>query len=293
MFVVFSHVIAFLTLSIGALTDLKTTEVPDSLNVVGVLGGIFLHLMASLPEMRFDVLFSSAIVKSPSAWLQALGDPLLWSLGVGLIFSLYGWGLYFLGMWGGADAFAMSVLGFGAPYAVSGASVVYPVSTFVAVLLSGFAYTLLFGAWKSLQNPEIIQQTVDEIVENERRISMEIMGAAVISAITAYFNPSLGMIYFVFLLFMIVLYRYFRNIQDELMMHEVAVEDLNGGEVLAEDEELGGKIEGITDEQIDSIEKDAVMVREGIRFVPVFPVALLMVDVIGFRITWLYMISLL
>lgn len=292
MFVIFSHIAAFCALFVGAVFDLETTEVPDSVNAVGVVTGILLHLVASVPQMDTGTLLSLALFTEPVSWLQALGDPLAWSLGIGVLFSLYGWGLYLLGMWGGADAFAMSVLGFAAPYAVSGPSLLYPISLFVAVLVSGFAYTLLFGAWKSYRNPEVVRETFREMKENERRISLEVVAASSVSAFIAVLRPDLGMIYFVFLLAMIFLYRYFRRIQGELMVEEVEVEDLEGGEVLAEEEELGGKIEGITQEDIDSIEKDSVVVREGIRFVPVFPVALLLVDVVGFRLSWMLLLSL-
>lgn len=292
MFVLLSHIAAFFALFIGAVSDLRTTEVPDTVNLAGVVAGIALHLVASLSFMAPDILFSMALLSDPVKWFFALGEPLAWSLGVGAAFSLYGWGLYFMGMWGGADAFAMSVLGFATPYAVSGASLLYPISLFTAVLLSGFLYTLLFGVWKSVKNPEVLNMTWEELKRNEKRVSMEVLAASVLSVTVAFFNPDMGIVYFFFLLGMIFLYRYFRNIQDEFMVEEVSVEDLDGGEVLAKDEELGGKIEGITEEDIESIEKDKVTVREGIRFVPVFPVAIVLVDLIGFRISWLFLFSL-
>lgn len=292
MLVLFSHIAAFCALLAGAISDLRTTEVPDSFNVAGVLAGVILHLAASVPQMDPETLLSFAIFSEPVSWLSALGEPLVWSLGVGAMFSLYGWGLYYLGMWGGADAFAMSVLGFASPYAISGPTLLYPISLFVAVLLSGFAYTMVFGVYKSFLNPEVLGMTWREMKDNEKRISAEVLAAATVCAVVASVRPQLGVVYFAFLLFMIFLYRYFRNIQDELMVEEVAVDDLDGGEVLAEEEELGGKIEGITQDDIDSIEKDSVVIREGIRFVPVFPVALMLVDVVGFRLTWLFLFSL-
>lgn len=290
MFALFSHIIAFCALFVGAIFDLKTTEVPDSVNIVGVVSGIMLHAYASLQLVRPDILLSSAVLFSPFEWFMALGEPLAWALGVGVVFSLYGWGLYFLGMWGGADAFAMSVLGFAAPYAVSGPSLIYPLSLFAAVLVAGFIYSLLFGFYKTAQNPDVIRDTVELIKEQEKRISLEIIGAGLISGVAAFSSFRLGLIYFILLLFLILLYRLFRNIQDGLMVEEVPVEELEGGEVLAEEEELGGKIEGITEEDIESIEKDTVEIREGIRFIPVFPIALLLVDLVGFRITWLFIL---
>jgi hypothetical protein len=290
MFVVFSHIAAFCVLFTASVFDLKTTEVPDSLNLVGVLAGISLHFLASMRYIDYSAFFSSLILTAPVEWFFSLGDPLAWSLGIGLAFSVYGWGLYFLGMWGGADAFAMSVLGFAAPYSVSGPGLVYPISVFAAVLVAGFIYTLGFGFYKLSSHPEVVHRTWSEIKENERRVSLEVLGAALISSFAALTSLKLGVIYFVSLLLMIIIYRLFQNIQDDLMVKEVAVEDLEGGEVLGEDEELGGKIEGITQEDIDSIEKGSVEVREGIKFIPVFPIALFLVDVIGFRVSWLFIL---
>ncbi|PSH01493.1 MAG: hypothetical protein BRC26_03395 [Nanohaloarchaea archaeon QH_8_44_6] len=288
MLVLFSHVIAFCVLFTASVFDLKTTEVPDSLNVVGVVAGIGLHLLASLQYIDYSAFFSSLIVSAPVKWFFSLGEPLAWSIGIGLAFSIYGWGLYFLGMWGGADAFAMSVLGFAAPYGVSGPGIIYPISMFTAVLVAGFIYTLAFGFFKLYHKPEVVDKTWSDIKSDEKRISLEILGSAVISSFAAYTDPALGFLYFVSLLFMVLLYRLFQNIQDDLLVKEIAVEDLEGGEVLGKDEELGGKIEGITQEDIESIEKESVEVREGIKFIPVFPIALLLVDVIGFRVSWLF-----
>lgn len=293
MFIVFSHITAFCVLFVASVFDLKTTEVPDTLSLIGVVAGIVLHLAASVRYMDYSVLSSSLVLSSPVEWVMALGEPLLWSLGVGTVFSIYGWTLYYLGMWGGADAFAMSVLGFAAPYSVSGTGIMYPVSIFAAVLVTGFLYTFGFGIFKVLSHPDTVTNTWIEIRENEKRISLEILAAVFLSSLAALTDLWLGIIYFLSLLFMIFLYRLFQNIQEDLMVEEIPVDQLEGGEVLGEDEELGGKIEGITEEDIDSIEEDSVEVREGIKFIPVFPVALFLVDVAGFSVSWLFLFNLL
>ncbi|MFB6147902.1 MAG: hypothetical protein ABEJ66_03385, partial [Candidatus Nanohaloarchaea archaeon] len=77
MFVIFSHLVAFSSLFIAAVSDLKTTDVPDIFGFAGVIGGVALHAAA--------------------AYTSGSLEPLLWSLGAGLVFSLYGWGLYLLG----------------------------------------------------------------------------------------------------------------------------------------------------------------------------------------------------
>jgi len=87
--------------------------------------------------------------------------------------------------------------------------------------------------------------------------------------------------YFGFFLLLIFLYRFLKNIQDNLLSKEIPVSELEGGEVLAAEEEEGGMIVGITEEEIQELDQDTVEIREGIRFIPVFPIALLMTDVLG------------
>lgn len=288
MVVIFSHILAFSALFVAGIFDWKTTEVPDIINVVGVAGGILIHLYASIPYMDFSTLFSiDLILFNPVQWILALGDPFLWSIGIGLVLSVYGWGLYFLGMWGGADAFAMSVLGFAAPYSLQGFGLEYPVSIFIAVTFLGFVYTLLFGISIALRNREVFGKTWRRLKENERRVGIEIVIASVISAITALNSFKLALIYYTVFLSLIFLLRFFRIVQEDLMMEEVGVDDLKGGEVLAREEDLGGKIEGLTEEDIQDIEQESVKIRRGIKFVPVFPFAIFIVDVLGFKISWL------
>ena len=286
MLILLSHALAFSTLFLGSIFDLKTTEVPDSVSVVGVAGGILLHFLASLNSgfSLGTLLNFGLILQDPVLWLQALGEPLLWSLGVGLIFSIYGWGVYFLGMWGGADAFAMSVLGFAAPYSIAGPGFVHGVNLFLNIMVAGFAYTILFALYKAVKRPEVWKNTWEQLKQDEKRVSLEILAAGLLGFVGEYTGSFNGVFYFGFFVLLIFLYRFLKNIQDDFMSREVAVEDLEGGEVLAADEELGGKIVGITREQIESLEEDTVEIREGIRFVPVFPVALLLTDAFGIGI---------
>lgn len=292
MLIVLSHVLAFSSLFLGSIFDLKTTEVPDSVSVVGVAGGIILHFLASL-DAGFDLntlLNLSLVFQNPVSWLQALGDPLLWCLGVGTVFSIYGWGLYFLGMWGGADAFAMSVLGFAAPYSVTGFGILHSFNLFLNIMIAGFLYTVGFALYRAFREPAIWKETWKQIKNQEQRISVEILGAGLIGFIGEYTMSFNGLFYFLFLVLLIFLYRFLDNLQESLLSREVPVSELEGGEVLAADEEQGGKIVGITEEEIDELDKETVEIREGVRFVPVFPVALLMTDVLGIGIEYFQLI---
>lgn len=286
MLIVLSHALAFSTLFLAAVFDLKTTEVPDPISIVGVVGGIILHFMASLSAgFNLNTLLNvSLIFQNPATWLQALGDPLLWCLGVGTAFSIYGWGVYFLGMWGGADAFAMSVLGFAAPYSIAGLGLLHGVDLFLNIMIAGFLYTILFAFYQAAKRPEIWKDTWNQIKEQERRISAEIAGAGLLGFIGEYTGSFNGLFYFGFFVLLIFLYRFLKNIQDSLLSTEVAVSELEGGEVLASEEEEGGKIVGITEDEIKELDQETVEIREGIRFIPVFPVALVMTDVFGIGI---------
>jgi len=286
MLIVLSHALAFSTLFLAAVFDLKTTEVPDPISIVGMVGGILLHFMASLSAgFNINTLLNvSLIFQNPAIWLQALGDPLLWCLGVGTAFSIYGWSIYFLGMWGGADAFAMSVLGFAAPYSIAGLGLVHGVDLFLNIMIAGFLYTILFAFYQAAKRPEIWKDTWNQIKEQERRISAEIAGAGLLGFIGEYTGSFNGLFYFGFFVLLIFLYRFLKNIQDSLLSTEVAVSELEGGEVLASEEEEGGKIVGITEDEIKELDKETVEIREGIRFIPVFPIALVMTDVFGIGI---------
>lgn len=290
MFVVLSHALAFATLFLAAVFDLKTTEVPDIVSLVGVLGGLSLHAAASLTGPADIATLSSfaVLVSEPLTWLFALGEPLLWSLGVGVVFSVYGWSLYFLGMWGGADAFAMSVLGFGAPYAVGNPGVIFAVDIFVNVLLLGFLYTLVFAVYRAYREGGVVEETYRRLKENEKRVVLEILVAAAVSSIGAFTGRFNAVAYFAILVAMIVLYRFLLVVQESSLSQSVDASELEGGEVV-ESEQLDDRIKGVTEEEVEELTGE-VTVKEGVRFVPVFPAALLLTEATNVGITWLVLV---
>jgi hypothetical protein len=184
-------------------------------------------------------------------------------------------------MWGGADAFAMSVLGFAAPYSLTGFGLIHSVDLFLNIMIAGFLYTIVFAFYQASKQPEVWKDTWDQIKKQEKRVSAEIVGAGLIGFIGEYTGSFNGLFYFGFFLLLIFLYRFLKNIQDNLLSKEIPVSELEGGEVLAAEEEEGGMIVGITEEEIQELDQDTVEIREGIRFIPVFPIALLMTDVLG------------
>ncbi len=305
MLVIFSHLVAFSTLFIAALWDLETTDVPDLAGIVGVVGGIVLHAL--------------------HAYYTGSLDPITWSVGIGAVFSIYGWGMYFLGMWGGADAFAMSVLGFAAPYSVSGTGLIHATNLFVNIMMIGLVYSVLFAFYQGLKSGGLVRKTLGRIRAQEKRISLEILLAGLLSGIGFYVNLD-GFLYFGAALFFIFFYRFLQVLEEDAMSSSTEISELEPGDVIdsavlpgeevREKNMLGNAVSkfrkflpfdsgvmrdiedrtgypevvGVTGEEIERLEDagiDTVEVKSGLRFVPVFPLALLVTDVWGGGITFL------
>lgn len=307
MFVVFSHILAFSALFVASISDLYTTDVPDIFGVVGIAGGLSLH--------------------AAQAFVTGSFDPLFWSLGVGAVFSLYGWGLYLLGMWGGADAFAMSVLGFAAPYSLSGPGYLHSVNLFVNIMLLGFLYSVLFAVYRASRSGGVFRKTLKRLNVQEKRISLEVLFAGLIAAVMEFVGLP-GLVYFVSLVVLIFLFRFFRVLEQESMSEKVEISELEPGAVIDLEQidiglareknslgkflesfrdrlediglgKLGSGLEGIERRvgfpEVVGVEKEeikklrdsgveTVEVKTGVRFVPVFPVALALTDISGMGI---------
>lgn len=252
-----SHALGLGVLTAAAAWDLRTTEVPDWLSLVGVFGGVFLHAAAALN--------------------QGSSQPLLWSLGVGAALSLYGWSMYFLGMWGGADAFATSVLGFSAPYALSGPGLQHPVNLLLNFVIVGFLYTVGFALLKAASDTKISTGTAERIREKKLRISAELAASGGLSALIWAATDLNPLFYLAGLTSLVFLLRLLRTVEDSMSVKKSAA-DVEQGEVV---EEAGRQVKGISREELDSLGDSEVTVKTGVKFVPVFPLTLLVTDLFG------------
>lgn len=259
MYLILSHVLAFSSLFIASLFDLDTTDVPDEFSVIGVLGGIAFHAVYS--------------------YMSADWSFLMWSLGVGGAFSIAGWGAYFAGGWGGADAFAMSVLGFAAPFIPPEPSFMDPFNMLVNIMIVAFVYTTIYTFYMNLDR-ESARATWERIIWNRKRVAGEVILAGLMSGFV-YINGLNGVTYFLLLVSLIVLYRFFQEVQENLMIDEVPVEEVEVGDVAAPNQGFGKKIVGLTEEDIEETELDEIELRSGVPFMPVFVFALLITDLFG------------
>ncbi len=260
MLVTLSHAAGFATLLAASAYDLRKGEVPDYISLVGIALGILLHAGAS---------FQAGSIQ-----------PLLWSLGIGTGFFIMGWTAYLLGGWGGADALALAVLGFTAPYGVSEITSGYSIDLIVNMLIAGLLVTLVWSVVLAARQPEkVLSQTYKNLRTSKARLVLEIMG----SLMFAFIAQEAGMqggLYAVFFVTMVILIRFMRAIESEVFEVEKDIENVSPGEIV-DTEALDGRIRGIEEEELEDLKDedvDSVKVKSGIRFVPVFPVALLLTD---------------
>jgi hypothetical protein len=259
VYLVLSHVLAFSVLFVDSLFDFfNNNDIPDEFAVAGIVGGLLLH--------------------SAETYTTGSMEPVLWSLGLGTAFFLYGWLAYWQGMWGGADALAMGTLGFAAPGTVSGSfSLIYVMNLLFNFMVAAAVVTVVYGGYMFFRaegGPEALKK---DLLENERKLSAMVLGAGIFSALLVSRGMN-GFVFFGLMLILLFLYRFLKVVQEDFMVREIQVEDLEGGEVPAPDQGFGKKIQGLTEEDIAGIEKKSIKVRSGVPFIPVFLLTLLLTD---------------
>jgi hypothetical protein len=249
----FSHILTFAMLFIAAVFDLRSEkgDVPDVFAATAVVGGVVLH--------------------AAQGYVIGSWNPLLYSLGVGAVFSLYGWFAYWKGMWGGADAFALSALGFGAPFmtlSLSGA-VQQGTTMIINLVLIASVYTIAFSLVRAYRSEGFVDELREKLYSDRKRILLELGLAFVVFGIL---DPVSAAGIYALIAGSIFLFRFLRVVEDHALTEEVDAEELEGGEVLKDE-----RIRGVTEEELEDLD-GKVEVMHGLRFVPVFPAALLLTD---------------
>jgi hypothetical protein len=252
----FSHILTFSMLFIAAIFDLRSEmgDVPDEFGAIAIVGGIILHAVYSYSIESFT--------------------PLIYCIAVGTVLSAYGWLAYWKGMWGGADALGLSALGFGAPFLTFSMEgvITQTFSLFVNIVLIATLYTLGFSLVRAYRTENFREKLKDKFQSERKRIALELGLATVVFA---FLKPFLAALFYIVIASSVLLLRFLRVVEDYAMTEEVEAEELEGGEVVRENK--SDKIKGVTEEEIEEIE-DSVEVMHGIRFMPVFPAALILTN---------------
>lgn len=244
--------------------DLKTTEFPD--------------------WIPYALIGYALVVRGAFSYLTGDWGLLLNSVGVGVAFLAAGLGLYYLRQWGDGDAWLLGALGFlfpdAAGFAFSG-PLLFPVVLLFNFFLVAFVYLIVYALAMGLRSPHTYRLFARSFKKGElEKLAGLSLGLAALLAIVFGGLGVLGapialaaVIGFPALVFGLLLFmRYGRFLERTVFKRRIAAKDLRPGDVPA-----GARWRVLTQAEVQRMRKEggSVWVKEGVRFAPVFVLALL------------------
>ena len=242
---------------LAGLWDLKTTEVPDQLPIGMVVIGIAYWILQGF-----------------------LGNwyPFTVSIIVGTTLLVIGLIMYKKGQWGGADAWILAAIGYMVP--------IYGGEIFILPYLMNFMlvsifYTIAYSVVIGLLNRSVLKYVAKDFRENLKFIIG--VPAAVLIVILAASTAAPRMIDLIpklvpLIFLLLVFWRYAFVIEKRVFRRKVLTSKLRKGDVLED-----GNWVGLTDRQIKKLrsQKRYAVIKDGMRFVPVFAIALVLTLLFG------------
>lgn len=256
--------IAVIGSAIAGLWDLKTTEVPDEIPILMAASGLFIWFISALGTGNFS--------------------PFILSLLMGTAILAIGWILYKHGKWGGADAWIFAALLYLVP--------VYNNKIFLLDYLPNLLwvstlFSIIYAFALGIINRYAFGYFLKDINENVALVvGLPLAVSALLSS--AYIllpgAPSFPAVnIFILLLLLMVFWRYAKIIETRVFIKRIPVKNLRAGDVL-----YSMIWRGLTYEEVAKIKKTKkfVTVKEGMRFVPVFFLALVVTLLYGNLLFW-------
>jgi len=288
MFELFGNILFLLGLGfaiVGSYFDLKTGEIPDKFTVGLVAVALGIRLVVGLVYgSEFGLLHG----------LEFFFDGLVEAL---ILFGI-GAFLFYTGGWGGGDTKLIAGIGACIGASLSDPSGLYGIRVMMLLLISiavtAIPYAILYSLILAFRNPECFSDGWKQIKDNSILVSLSF----VFSLSGLFFTGLNPYAVIVFLLPSIILPFVFfvRSVERIALRTSVKVSKLNEGDMVAEDLVVDGKkivsrrnMDGLSAEDITTIKKLAkdkkipadIVIRRGIKFAPVFPLALILYLFIG------------
>ncbi len=337
MFEYFTVAVALGGSALAGAYDLKTTEIPDEISLGMVAAGLILNLAYSIVQWNPIYIFQSAAV--------------------GSVFFTFGLIMYLGGQWGGGDAKVLTGIGTLVPTlpAFSGATQIFPFSAVLIInlFMIGAVYMIIYAVFFAVTRESVLEDFKERVVSDRKRITAICLLPLIPALIYASMNTGIELLYFIGLvpifLALLLLFRFLKSVEDTGFEKTITVDDLEAGDMLAEEveevdvehdatEELKGlskfllsftilpvamylfnvtgglyfamslpgpllgvalgityllyssdlnlpgsvfessstRIRGLEEEEVEKISsnREEVSIREGVRFVPAFPMAL-------------------
>ena len=250
-------ILALIGSGIAGIWDLKTTEVPDQIP----------YLMSGS-----GLLYWAAI-----SFLENSIDPFGLSLLSGLIILIPGLLLYKAGKWGAADAWIPASIMFMIPVFNNEIIIFSYLANFLLVS-TGFMF--LYSAILGIKNKKVFPLLLKDLKTNKWPVRLIMLYLLINVPFIYFFSLRLIPFLYSFLIisFMIVFWRYAIIIENHVFRRSVKTKDLKEGDVLNSMIWIG-----LTKKEIQKLKKQkkTVIVKEGVRFVPVYPLTLLVTVLYG------------
>lgn len=288
MFQFILFAVALLGSSIAAAWDLRTTEIPDEIP----------YAMTAIALVFYGV----------QSFLAGSYWPIINSIMAGSALFGFGFVMYYFGQWGGGDVKLLAGIGFLLPTAstvpvtsgtVLGLMFPFPVSYLFNVFFVGAIYMLIYAAYLALRNRKIISEFKRDVKASASMLLVFVGALLILSfgmnlLLYDYFKiqPQISPIFFNSLsitigtLGIFLIWRFVRVVENVGLKKRIPVSKLRVGDVL-----LSSKLwEGITKKELKRIKRSGkryVRIKEGVRFGPAFPIALLFTIYFGDTILFL------
>jgi hypothetical protein len=282
------HWIVFITALLGstlaAAWDLKTTEIPDEISYVMVIVAVLVHGYVSLTTGTLD--------------------PIIRSVAVGVILFGFGYVLYYFGQWGGGDVKLLAALGALIPTRSILATIQssylifpWPISYVFNVFFVGAIYMMVYAFVMALTYRKTFIRFKKELIDSKNIIifgsiglflilmvlnwmmfknfeTMRLFASTFVGEQMAASVVIASLVPLALTIVMFVLWKFIRAVEAVAFKRRIPVGELRVGDVLEESKLW----EGITEKELRQIKrskKKFVRIKEGVRFAPAFPLALL------------------
>lgn len=252
-------VIALIGSFAAGIYDLKTTNIPDEICILMIMLGLIMHIITGVYTGNFTMFLNSLLF--------------------GGIFLIFGLIMYYGGQWGGGDGELLVALGVLLPN-LSLVKTYFPfaISFFINSFFVGVAWSILYSLYFAYKN-DYISRNFFQSFKDPLTISTAII--TLFLSITFFIIPQLIFSLLFLLLFVLFIFMKFAKVIEKGFYFKIPVSKLKVDDMLGEDipklKLYRRFIKGLTKEQVKKIKKNRkyVIIREGVRYGIVFPLALL------------------
>ncbi len=264
---------AFGGTTLAALWDLKTTEIPD--------------------QIPNAMVITALIIYGIQSYMQGSYWPILTSIISGISMLAFGFILYYLGQWGGGDAKVLAAVGFLLQSGTVQTIFPFQLTFLMNVFIVGAAYMIIYSIIFALMNKKILSAFYSDLKSS---INILIIGTISLFVLFMFFNFYLANYFSLAYDFRSIIYnsllpvfltgslymvwKFAKAVENVGFRKKISLSKLKVGDVLMESKVF----EGITARQLSKIKKSGkkfVWVKEGVRFAPAFPLALLFTLYVG------------